>query len=158
MRGRGPAWLPVFAVVFPTVVGGGILALPVALAPLGPLLAVAVTALLGLVNILTIGLLAVSVVRRADSLPPFARLATMSRALLGRGAAVITTVVVGVLMLGLVVVYALGLSHSLATSVGLPAPVWALAALLGSAVLVGFQFRRALMTAGSVVTDRTSVV
>jgi len=152
MRGRGPAWLPVFAVIFPTVVGGGILALPVALAPLGPVLAVAVTALLGLVNILTIGLLAVSVVRRADSLPPFARLATLSRDLLGRGAAVITTLVVGVLMLGLVVVYALGLSDSLATSIGLPAPLWALAALLVSAVLVGLQFRRALMTAGTAVT------
>ena len=152
MRGRGPAWLPVFAVVFPTVVGGGILALPVALAPLGPLLAVAVTALLGLVNILTIGLLAVSVVRRADSLPPYARLATLSRDLLGRGAAVITAWVVGVLMLGLVVVYALGLSDSLATSIGLPAPLWALAALAGSALLVGFQFRRALMTAGTAVT------
>ena len=152
MRGRRPAWLPVFAVVFPTVVGGGILALPVALAPLGPMLAVAVTALLGLVNILTIGLLAVSVVRRADSLPPFARLATLSRALLGRGAAVITTIVVGVLMLGLVVVYALGLSQSLSTSVGLPAPMWAGAALLASVVLVGFQLRRALMAAGTVVT------
>lgn len=149
---RPPSWLAVFAVVFPTIVGGGILALPVALAPLGPVLAVIVTAALGLVNMLTIGLLALSVVRRADSLPRFARMGTLAHALLGRGAAVVTTIVVAVLMLGLVVAYALGLSHSLATSVGRSPSMWAVAALLASAVLVGFQFRRALMTAGTAVT------
>lgn len=153
MRDRGTwPWLAVFAVVFPTVVGGGILALPVALAPLGPMLAVAVTALIGVLNVLTIGLLALSVVRRADSLPPFARMGALSRDLLGRGAAVVTTVVVALLMFGLIVAYTLGLSHSLSTTVGLSAPTWAIAALAISAVLVGWQVRRALMTAGSVVT------
>lgn len=155
---RVPSWLAVFAVVFPTVVGGGILALPVALAPLGPILAVVVTALLGLLNMLTIGLLALSVVRRADSLPPFARMGTLARELLGRGAATVTTIVVAVLMLGLVVAYTLGLSYSLAAALGLSASVWSVSALTCSAVLVGFQFRRALMTAGTAVTISSIVL
>jgi hypothetical protein len=149
---RGAAWLPVFGVVFPTVVGGGILALPVALAPLGPLLAVAVTIGLGIVNILTIGLLALTVSRRADSIPDHARLATLAGQLLGRRTGRLTTALVGLLMLGFVVVYALGLSQSLASTAGLTPTAWAVLVLVGSVLLVGFQRRRALMTAGSTVT------
>jgi len=142
----------VFGVVFPTVVGGGILSLPVALAPLGPLLAVAVTVALGAVNIITIGLLALTVSRRADSLPSHARMATLAAQLLGRGTGRLTTAVVGLLMLGFVVVYMLGLSESLASSTGLTAAAWAVIALTVSALLVGFQRRRVLMTAGGTVT------
>ena len=151
MRRTG-ATLPVFGVIFPTIVGGGILALPVALAPLGPLLAVTATVGLGVVNILTIGLLAVAVSRRAASLPDHARLATLTGQLLGRGAGRLVTVVVGVLMLGMVVVYALGLSQSLSDTAGLTPATWAVVALACSVLLVGFQRRRALMTAGTTVT------
>jgi hypothetical protein len=144
--------VPVFGVVFPTVVGGGILALPVALAPLGPALALLATVAIGVLNILTIGLLSLAVSRRADSLPAQARLATLTGALLGRGPGALATVVVGVLLLGLVVVYGLGLSSSLAATVGWSAPGWAVCAMAVSIALVGFQLRRVLTTAGTAVT------
>jgi DNA-binding transcriptional ArsR family regulator len=149
--GPRPA-LGVFAAVFPAILGAGVLALPIALSPLGALGAVAVTLAIGVLNMLTIGLVALAFVRRADSLPSDSRFATVVAALLGPRVGVLVALLATLVELALMILYALGFGYTMSDMVGLPAQAWAAGALLLSLALVALQKRGVLTSAGLVAT------
>jgi amino acid permease len=92
-----PAWVPVFGVVFPTIVGGGILALPIALAPLGPVIGVLVVVIIGLLNVVTVAAGALTMVRFSGSMRQQGRLGTLVQQRFGGGAGAVTASLIAVL-------------------------------------------------------------
>ena len=118
-----PFWTA-FSLTLTETVGVGILALPIALAGIGPLPGIVLIILMGIVNLLTIAYMAESVARSGEIRYGNAYFGRLVSDLLGRDGSLI-------LRLSLVMIYALallayfiGLSTTLAQAVGLPAIAW----------------------------------
>jgi amino acid permease len=127
-----PPFWTTFALTLTETVGAGILALPIALANVGPLAGVAILAVMGLVNVLTIACMAEAVTRSGTIRYGSAFLGRVVTDYLGRGGSLI-------LSLGLTIECVLtlwplyiGFSSTLANATRIPAPVWvALLFLIG---------------------------
>jgi amino acid permease len=132
-----PPFWTAFALTLTETVGAGILALPIALAGIGPLAGVVVLVVLGLVNVLTIAYMAEAVARSGTIRYGSAFIGQVVTDYLGRAGALI-------LSLGLITIcflalwsYYIGFSAALADATRIPAPVWV--ALL---FLIGLYFLR----------------
>ncbi|UCC64125.1 MAG: hypothetical protein JSV36_03440, partial [Anaerolineae bacterium] len=127
-----PPFWTAFALTLTETVGAGILALPIALANVGPLAGVVILVVMGLANVLTIIYMAEAVARSGTIRYGSAFLGRVVTDYLGRAGSLI-------LSLGLVTEcvltlwpYYIGLSTTLANATRIPAPVWvALLFLIG---------------------------
>jgi len=136
--GRSLAELPPFWAAFgltlTETVGAGTLALPIALAGVGPLPGVALIVVLGLVNVLTIMALAETFTRSGSVRWDGSYLARLVRELLGPAASAVFTAALFGFCLVALLAYFVGFATTLAASSGVGAPVWA--AVLFVAVLL----------------------
>lgn len=139
LQGLAPFW-SAFALTLTQTVGAGILALPIALAEVGPLAGLVLLVLLGLVNVVTVGAVAESVTRTGTVRFGGAYLGGVVRQHLGRRASLVTAVALAAYAVASLSAYYIGLASTLASSVGLPAPVWA-AALFAITVAFVWQGR-----------------
>ncbi|UCC64137.1 MAG: hypothetical protein JSV36_03505 [Anaerolineae bacterium] len=119
-----PPFWTAFALTLTETVGAGILALPIALAEVGPLAGAAILVVMGVVNVLTIAYMAEAVARSGTIRYGSAFLGRAVTDYLGRAGSLI-------LSLGLIVEcvltlwpYYIGLSTTLTDATRIPAPAW----------------------------------
>jgi amino acid permease len=147
-----PPFWTAFALTLTETVGVGILALPIALAGVGPLPGVAILAVLGIVNVLTIVAMAEAVARSGAIAADDAFLGRVVRSYLGRAAALILSVGLIVECVLTLWPFYIGLASTLADATSIPAPLWValvfavglyylrrktLNAAVGSALIIG---------------------
>jgi hypothetical protein len=121
--GLSPFWTA-YALTLTETVGAAILALPIAIALIGPLPGVAVLAALGLLNVLTVSFMADALTRTRLMRGRGAYVGSVVGDLLGRpGAIVLSAGVVGICVLFLQAYY-IGISVTLQDATGAPAVAW----------------------------------
>jgi hypothetical protein len=115
-----PFWTA-YALTLTETVGSTIVALPIAVAAIGPLPAVAILVLLGLLNVLTVAFMADALTRSATIRYGNAYIGRVVTDLLGRpGALVLTVGLVGICLMGMQADY-IGVSATLTDVTGVPA-------------------------------------
>lgn len=122
-----PFWIA-FAVSLP--IGGTTLALPIALADVGSLPGVVLLVVLGLVNVLTIAALAEAVTRHGAIRYGNAFFGRLVDDYLGRAGSILLSLVLAAFSFGLLLVFYVGISITLADATPVPAEVWSLLLLL----------------------------
>jgi amino acid permease len=141
-----PFWIA-FAVSVP--IGGTTLALPIALADVGPLPGVMLLVVLGLVNILTIAALAEAVTRHGAIRYGNVFFGRLVDDYLGRAGSLLLSLVLAAFSFGLLLVFYVGISSTLADTTSVPAEVWSLLLLM-----VGLSF----LSRGSLSTTVGSMI
>ena len=118
-----PFWI-VFSLTLTETVGAGILALPIALANVGPLGGVSILVLFGLVNMLTIAYMAEAVARNGRIRYGNAFLGQLVTDYLGRAGSF--TLSLGLITMCFLTLwpYYIGFSTTLANATHIPAPLW----------------------------------
>ena len=131
-----PFWTA-FALTLTETVGAGILALPIALAGVGPLAGVVLLLVLGLVNVLTLAGVAEAVTRNGNMRYGYTFFGRLVGDYLGGVGTLVFTLALLLLLLLVSMAYYVGVATTLAQATGIPTVVWA--ALL---FVVGFYFLR----------------
>src|SRR5437588_8327791 len=132
-----PPFWAVYSLVFAEMVGASILALPIALAGVGPLAGVVVLVVMGAFNVLTIAAMAEAVTRSGSIRYQGSYLGRLVQDYLGRpGSILLTTMVVTICVIALLAYY-IGFSLTLDGTTAIPAEVWA-----GLLFLLGVYFVR----------------
>lgn len=132
-----PFWAA-FALTLTQTVGAGVLALPIALAGVGPFVGLLLIVVIGLANVLTVAAIAESVTRTGTVRWAGAFLGGVVRQHLGRHAAHLTQGAIAVFGAAVMIVYYLGLASTLEEVLGVPESVWIALLFL---VTVGFVWR-----------------
>jgi amino acid permease len=130
-----PPFWTAFALTLTETVGAGILALPIALASIGPLAGAVLLVVLGLVNVLTIASMAEAVSRSGTIRYGHAFIGRMVADYLGNVGSLILTIAVAAICLMSLLSYYVGLATTLADAT--PVPAWVWTALL---FLIGLYF------------------
>lgn len=119
-----PPFWTAFSLTLTGIIGGGAVALPIALAGIGPVAGIGLLLVFGLVNAITIVALVEAITRTGSMRYGSSYFARLVEDLLGRVGSV--TLTVALLMLGLFLVFALatGFSSVLASATGIPAWAW----------------------------------
>lgn len=136
LEGLPPFWM-VFVLTVTEIVGAGILALPIALAGVGPLPGVALLVGLGLVNVLTIAAMSEAFARTGSVRYGQAFFGRLVAEYLGPAGSALLMLVLLLYSLGALIAYYVGVANTLAGASGLPAVAWA-----GLLFLVGLYFLR----------------
>src|SRR2546428_4074567 len=132
-----PPFWTAYALTFTEIVGASILALPIALAGVGPLAGVVFLFVMGVINVLTIASMAEAVTRSGSIRYQGNYLGRLVQDYLGRpGSILLTTMVVTICAMALLAYY-LGFSLTLAGATPIRALVWA-----GLLFLLGIYFVR----------------
>jgi len=132
-----PPFWTAYALTFTEIVGASILALPIALAGVGPLAGVVFLFVMGVINVLTIASMAEAVTRSGSIRYQGSYLGRLVQDYLGRpGSMLLTTMVVTICAIALLAYY-LGFSLTLAGATPIRAEVWA-----GLLFLLGIYFVR----------------
>lgn len=118
-----PFWAA-FALTLTQTVGAGVLALPIALAGVGPFVGLVLIVVIGLANVLTVAAIAESVTRTGTVRWAGAFLGRVVRQHLGRHAALLTQGTIAVFGVVVMLVYYLGLADTLEEVFGVPQTVW----------------------------------
>ena len=132
-----PPFWTAFALTLTETVGAGVLALPIAVASVGPLAGVVLLVVLGLINVLTIGSMAESVARSGTIRYCRAFIGQMVADYLGNAGSIIVTLGLAIICFIALLAYYTGFSTFLADATPVPAEAWA--ALL---FLIGLYFLR----------------
>ena len=119
-----PFWIA-FALTLTECVGAGILAVPVAMAEIGPLGAVIVIAVFGAVNILTVAALAEAITRTGAMRYGTAYFGRLVGEYFGRGGVVLLSMAVFALNATMLIVTLIGFGAALGSLLGLPLWLWA---------------------------------
>ena len=136
-----PPFWTAFALTLTETIGAGLLALPIALATVGPVAGLISLAVLGLVNMLTIAAMAEAVARNGNVRYGRAYFGRMVRDYLGSAGTLILTPALLLLNVVSLLAYFIGFSSALADATGARAEVWAAGLFL---VLLTFLRRRNL--------------
>lgn len=123
LEGLPPFWVA-FAVTLPA--GSGLLALPIAVAEVGPIAGVVLLVLFGLINALTVAALAESVARSGTTRFGLGYLGQLVSEYLGNAGSLLLTVVLALNNLLVLIVFYLGFASTFAAATRLPATVWIL--------------------------------
>lgn len=118
-----PFWVA-FALTLPA--GSGLLALPIAVADVGPLAGILLLILFGLISALTAAALAESVARSGTARFGLGYLGQLVSEYLGNAGSVLLTVVLAINNLLVLIVFYLGLASTFEGATRLPAAVWVL--------------------------------
>ena len=132
------------------IVGGGVLALPTALAPFGVRQATAILVAMGLVNLMSLLALSSAISRSTAAASGRGRLSTLTGEHLGPTTAFVASIASIALWFGLLVVYGFGLATSLGKSDG-GAVVWAMVVLTVIGGLVFLQARKLFVASATVI-------
>jgi amino acid permease len=119
-----PFWTA-FALTLTETVGAGILALPIAVAGIGPIPGVILLVVLGLINIFTVAAMAEAVARNGNIRFRNAYFGRMIADYLGNGGSVIISISLVFLQVLTLLAYEIGFSLTLGKISPIPAPVWA---------------------------------
>lgn len=120
-----PPFWTAFALTLTETVGAGILALPIALAQIGPLAGVALLLMLGMVNVVTIAAISEAVARNGGIRYGHAYFGRVVAEYLGRAGSMILTTALVTFTCVVSVVYYVGVSMTLASATGVRPAVWA---------------------------------
>jgi amino acid permease len=120
-----PPFWSVFALTLTETVGASILALPIALAGVGPIVGILLLVVLGLVNMLTIAAISEAIVRNGSFRYGHAFLGRLVADYLGGAASIILAPALFVLLFLALVAFYVGIATSLADASGVPVVVWA---------------------------------
>jgi amino acid permease len=107
-------------------VGAGILALPIALASIGPLIGIPLLIVLGLVNVLTVAAMAEAASRSVNIRYGNAYFGRMVSDYLGKTGSVIVSITMAILIILVLLAYYFGFSSTLENATRIPAMVWAI--------------------------------
>jgi amino acid permease len=132
-----PPFWTAYSLTLTETVGATILALPIALAAIGPLPGVAILVVLGLVNILTVAFLAEAISRSGTIRYGSAFFGRVVGDYLGRGGSLVLTIGLFVLCLLVLPVFYTGFAGTLEDATSVPAAAWV--ALL---FLIGLYYMR----------------
>jgi len=132
-----PPFWAVYSLIFAEMVGASVLALPIALAGVGPLAGVVVLVVMGVFNVLTIAAMAEAVTRNGSMRYQGSYLGRLVQDYLGRPGSMLLTAILFLDCCLLLLVYYLGISLTLAEATPVPAGVWA-----GVIFLLGIYFVR----------------
>jgi amino acid permease len=132
-----PPFWTAFALTLTETVGAGILALPIALASVGPLAGVVLLVVLGLLNVLTVASMAEAVARSGTIRYGRAFIGRVVTDYLGSTGSLILTLGLVTICLVVLLAYYIGLSTTLADATRVPAEVWAVLLFL-----IGLYFLR----------------
>src|SRR5947209_10345492 len=132
-----PPFWAVYSLIFAEMVGASVLALPIALAGVGPLAGVVVLVVMGVFNVLTIAAMAEAVTRNGSMRYQGSYLGRLVQDYLGRPGSMLLTAILFLDCCLLLLVYYLGISLTLAEATPVPAGVWA-----GIIFLLGIYFVR----------------
>ncbi len=125
-----PPFWTTYALTFTQTVGASVLALPIALAGVGPLAGVIILAVMGIINIITIASMAEAVTRSGSMRYQGSYLGRLVRDYLGRsGSMLLSAMVVLHCFLGLIALY-FGFSLTLAGVTPISPEIWAAAMFL----------------------------
>src|SRR5581483_9234407 len=151
-----PPFWAAYALTLTETVGAGILALPIALAGVGPLPAVGFLVVLGAINVLTVAAMAEAVARSGTIRYGTAFFGRMVADYLGRAGSLILSLALSTICVVALVAYYIGFSSALADATRLPAGAWC---LLLFAVGVYFVSRESLdaTVASALVVGATSI-
>jgi amino acid permease len=140
---RLPPFWTAYSLTLTETVGATILALPIALAAVGPLPGLLILAVLGVVNILTVSFMAEAISRSGTIRYGTAFIGRIVGDFLGHGGSVVLTVALFLMCLLVLPVYYIGVAVTLEEATRVPAPVWvALLFVLGL-----YYLRRQSLTA-----------
>jgi len=127
-----PPFWTAYSLTLTETVGATILALPIALAAVGPLPGVAILVVLGLVNVLTVAFLADAISRSGTIRYGSAFFGRLVRDYLGRGGSLVLTIGLFMLCLLVLPVFYTGFAGTLEDATSVPAAAWvALLFLIG---------------------------
>jgi len=127
-----PPFWTAYSLTLTETVGATILALPIALAAVGPLPGVAILVVLGLVNVLTVAFLADAISRSGTIRYGSAFFGRLVRDYLGRGGSLVLTIGLFMLCLLILPVFYTGFAGTLEDATSVPAAAWvALLFLIG---------------------------
>ncbi len=132
-----PPFWTAYALTFTETVGASILALPIALAGLGPLPGVVILFVMGVINTLTIAAMAEAVTRSGSIRYQGSYLGRLVGNYLGRPGSILLTTTVVAFTFMLLFAYYLGFSLTLAAATPIPPEAWA-----GVLFLLGIYFVR----------------
>ena len=121
LEGLPPFWLTFFLTLPAT---SGLLALPIALASIGPLWGVLTILGFGVINMLTVAALAETVVRSGTARFGLGFLGQLSQEYLGTAATTLLTLALVVSNFLVLIIFFLGVGDTLASTTGLPATLW----------------------------------
>ena len=119
-----PPFWTAYSLTLTETVGATILALPIALAAIGPLPGVVILVVLGLVNVLTVALLAEAISRSGTIRYGSAFFGRLVADYLGRGGSVVVTMGLFVLCVLLLPVFYTGFAGTLEDATSVPAAAW----------------------------------
>jgi len=120
-----PPFWTAFSLTLTETVGAGVLALPIAIAGIGPLGGLVILLLLGIVNMLTLAAMAESVSRSGTMRYGNAFLGAMVSDYLGNIGSVAFTLGAASLTFIMLLAYYIGFSSTLASASGIPSQIWA---------------------------------
>jgi hypothetical protein len=132
-----PPFWTAYSLTLTETLGASILALPIALATLGPLPGVAILAVLGLVNVLTVALMAEAVVRSGPMRYGNAFLGRLVEGYLGRRGSLGVSVLLAAFSFIALPVYYVGVGATLEGSTSVPAAAWVAALFVATLFFVG---------------------
>ncbi|MGB0388581.1 MAG: hypothetical protein ACPGWR_27490 [Ardenticatenaceae bacterium] len=153
-----PFWITFISTITGTL-GSGILALPIALAKLGPLVGVVLLLILGLVNVLTIAYMAEAVARNGAIRYGSAFIGQVVHDYLGQAGSVIFSFVTALFCFVTLLSFYIGVGSALAAALNVPAPIWiALLFLIGLYFLRSGSFSSTLASALILNTINLSLI
>ncbi|HEX6235509.1 MAG TPA: aromatic amino acid transport family protein [Jiangellaceae bacterium] len=130
-----PFWTS-FGLTLTQTVGAGVLALPIALSGVGPLVGVALIVVLGAVNVITVAKIAESLTRTGPVRWGGAYLGQVVGRYLGTGARVVLSATMAAIAVVALLAYYVGFSSVLDAATGVPAPGWAVVLFVATAAFV----------------------
>ncbi len=151
-----PPFWTAFSLTLTETVGAGLLALPIAVAGVGPIAGVGVIVILGLVNMLTIAAVSEAVARNGNMRYGHAFYGRLVQDYLGRPGLWILTPSLALLSVLCLLVYYIGLSTTLASATSVPAELWAALIFLIGMVLLRRESLNATV-ASALVIGATSI-
>src|SRR5436309_2366949 len=130
-----PPFWTAYALTFTETVGASILALPIALAGVGPLPGVVILLVMGVINMLTIAAMAEAVTRNGSIRYQGSYLGRLVQDYLGRAGSILLTTMVVTICVRVLLAYYLGFSLTLAAATPIRAEIW-----VGVLFLIGIYF------------------
>lgn len=137
LENLSPFWSS-YAMTLTQTVGAGILALPIALAGVGPIPGLVLVIVLGLVNVITVASIAEAFTRTGSVRWGGAYLGRVVGQYLGSGAKTVLSVTLMAFAVVALLAYYVGFSSVLSAATGVPMPVWAAGLFLAT---FGFVWR-----------------
>jgi amino acid permease len=132
-----PPFWAAFSLTLTETVGAGILALPIALAGVGPIAGIVLLLVFGLFNILTMAGVVEAITRNGNMRYGYTFFGRLVGDYLGKVGNLILTVTLLLLIFLVLIAYYIGLSTTLADATGIPDVIWAALLFLG-----GFYYLR----------------